>query len=103
MSESLWVFVFVAGAFRADELSVSPVLSSVVQFQKVCAAVAGDGFDDARDVPALRRWVLDPYRHPHRSWWERVRTLVMVIFGLVTQALSLLVSGISINIVVGSW
>ena len=53
MSESLWVIVFVAGAFRADELSVSPVLSSVVQFQKVCAAVAGDGFDDAGDVPAL--------------------------------------------------
>ena len=53
MSESLWVIVFVAGAFRADKLSVSPVLSSVVQFQKVCAAVAGDGLDDAGDVPAL--------------------------------------------------
>ena len=53
MSESLWVIVFVAGAFRADELSVSPVLSSVVQFQKVFTAVAGDGFDDAGDVPAL--------------------------------------------------
>ena len=52
VSESLWVFVFVAGAFRADELSVSPVLSSVVQFQKVCAAVAGDAdgpYDDDGD------------------------------------------------------